>query len=364
MSCDVKVISNYKLLCQSQAGCLFYRRGRLYFSEALHQPPRQIVELTGSFAKKVLSRIRLSERLLRLEPRFAVPHDDGFLLSWNGAMHFVDVKTGERRKLHTYRPGMNNPLGITRLQNIPGFTDGYVYGDYWGNSKKEAVCVYRMQQFEAECVWSFLPEQILHIHALTPDTKNARVLICTGDQDAESGIWEAREDFKVVKPVLQGAQCYRTCAAYPTDGGILYATDTPLEDNGIYLYNEENKELQKLHDMPGPCIYSKRVVRQGRPDLFVFATSVEPDSALPSWRYKLTYRLGPGVKSRWVSLIAGDPCRGFRTVARLKKDWLPMVLFQFGNSTFPDTPADGPLLCTPTSVKRYDGKTVQIELGE
>lgn len=364
MACDVKVISKHKLLCQSEIGCLFYRKGCLYFSEALHQPPRRIGELTDRFSKKVLSRIRLSERLLRLEPRFAVPYSDGFLLSWNGAMHFVDVKTGNVRKLHTYRLGMNNPLGIAKIENVPGFADGYVYGDYWGNLKQEAVCVYRMRGLEEECVYSFLPGQILHIHGLAPDAKNARVLICTGDQDAESAIWAAYDDFAVVKPILQGAQCYRTCAAYPTDEGILYATDTPLSDNGIYLYAEEKKELKKLYDMPGPCIYSKRIVRQDQPNIYVFATSVEPDSRLPSWRYKITYLLGPGVKGRWVNIIAGNPQEGFRTITCMKKDILPMLLFQFGNCTFPDTPMDAPLLCTPLSVNRYDGKTVRIELGE
>lgn len=364
MSCDVKIVSKYKLLCQSETGCLFYKKGRLYFSKFLDQRPEKIGELKLGLSKKILSRIRLTERILRLEPRFAVPYHNGFLVTWNGAMRFVDVNTGKIKRLHTYRPGVNNPLGIVKLEGIPGFTDGYVYGDYWGNTKKEGVCIYRIRDFSVECVYTFCAGQILHIHGITADPQNGRVLVCTGDLDAESGIWEARDDFKVMKPLLKGSQSYRTCAAYPTEAGILYATDTPLADNGIYILEEGCTDVRKLYDMPGPCIYSKRVVRAGKTDVYIFATSVEPDSRLKSGRYKITYRLGPGVKSRWVHIIAGNPQEGFRTVHRMKKDIFPMLLFQFGNSTFPDTPSEAPLMCTPISVKRYDGKTLQLKLGE
>lgn len=364
MFCDIRVISGYKLLCQGRNGCLFYKKGRLYLADAPEQKPRLLTELKSSPFRTLLTRIRLTERLFRMEPRLAVPMNDGFLLSWSGAMHFVDVNMAQVHRLHNYRRGMNNPLGITKLENIPGFTDGYVYGEYWGNTERAAVCLYRMTGQQTQCVYTFLPGQILHIHGIAPDALKGRVLICTGDRDAESAIWAAYDDFKTVIPLVQGAQCYRTCAAHPTQSGILYATDTPLEDNGIYFYSEETKKLQRLFDMPGPCIYSKRVARPGKPDLFVFATSVEPDPTLPYWRYRFTYRLGAGVKNRWVHLIAGNPQEGFKTLCCMKKDGLPMLLFQFGNCTFPDTPLDAPLLCTPVSVNRYDGKTLCIELGE
>lgn len=356
MSFAIKVISPYKLLCAGKACCLFYHRGSLWISDTPEQPARHLLKLPG---RRCLSQLRLTERLLRLEPRFAVPYEDGFLLSWNGGMHYVDVSKATLRCLFCYRPGMHNPLGITKLQDIPGFADGYVFGDYFGNPRRESVGIYRIENGKAVCVYSFLPGQVLHIHGITADPKSGRVLICTGDSNEEAAIWEAFDDFQRVTPVMQGSQLYRSCGAYVTDGGILYATDTPLCDNGIYLH--AGNTCQKLYDMPGPCIYSMRIARENGSELFVFATSVEPDSSLPSWRYRLTYRLGVGVKSRWVHIVAGSPEEGFRTVGRMKKDVLPMLLFQFGNAAFPLQKAEGQLYLTPTAVRKYDGKTLSIQ---
>ena len=352
------------MLCQSQNGCLFYRKGCLYYGNAVEEEAELLMKLPMGIAKRLLCKMRLMERLLRLEPRFAVPYESGFLMSWNGALYYVDRENRSVRCMHKYREGMNNPLSINKIEEIDGFSDGYVYGDYWGNPHKEAVSIYRLDKSGVKCVYSFQPEQVLHIHGIVADQKTGRVLICTGDKDEESAIWEAFDDFQTVRPIVQGSQIYRTCAPYITKSGILYATDTPLCDNGIYLYCQEPQQIRKIYDMPGPCIYAMRICQEKKPDLFVFATSVEPDSNLPSWRYRFTYRLGPGVKSRWVNIVVGNPQAGFQTVTRLKKDMLPMLLFQFGNAAFPYQKTAGRLYCTATAVKKQDGKTLCLRIEE
>ena len=274
----------------------------------------------------------------------------------------MDIVAKKLECLHKYRSGMNNPLGITLLQDIPGFSNGYVYGDYWGNPNKEANNIYRLEESGPVCVYSFPSGRVLHIHGITADKKSGRVLICTGDQDAESAIWEAFDDFKRVEPLVSGSQTCRSCAAYITDNGILYATDTPLENNGIYLYSEEKKQAEKIYDMPGPCIYATTLCDAEGKTQYVFATSVEPDSSLPAWRYRFTYRLGAGVKSRWVNIIAGNPENGFRTVARFKKDTLPMLLFQFGNVLFAHVEENDRVYLTPVGVKKQEQKTLQLDI--
>lgn len=350
MQMQYKVISQYQLLCQSDRGCLFFRRGGLFFSPSPEAKPQKLLQLPG-----LLTRFALTQRLLRLIPRFAIPYREGYLLSWHGGLHYVDPAQKTCTCLHRYRSGVNNPLHITAIHHIPGFTDGLVFGDYWGNTNKEPVGIYRLDHTGVTQVYTFPAGQTQHIHRIMAE--KGRVLICTGDGDGESGIWEAFDDFKTVKPLLMGSQQYKTCSPYVTDQGILYATDTPLEDNAIWLY--DGKTTQKLHPMPGPCIYS--MAHDGS---FFFATSVEPDSSLPPWRYRLTYRLGKGVKTRQVHLIAGNPERGFETVLKLRKDPLPMLLFQFGNCTFPYQQDPHHLYLTPASTLGTHGKTLRLPISK
>lgn len=90
---------------------------------------------------------------------------------------------------------------------------------------------------------------------------------------------------------------------------------------------------------------------------YLFATSVEPDSRITGLRYLLTYRLGKGVKNRCTYVFAGNEKDGFHKVLSLKKDGLPMGLFQFGNIQFPNAEE---LVCVPQAVWRYDGKTLRL----
>ncbi len=361
---QISEIAKYRLLCQSENGCLFYHKGSLFLSKIPEEKPKKGLVLPGSFSKKILSRFRLTERMLRLEPRFAVPYAEGFALSWNGGLYYVDAFLENIRCLSHYRAGMNNPLGITRIEGVQGFTDGYVYGDYWGNTQKEAVHIYRIEENGPVCVYTFAAGLVQHIHGITADSKTGRVLICTGDSNEESGIWEAFDDFKTVKLVAGGSQQCRTCAAYPVENGLLYATDTPLEANGIYFYANEHQKPEKIYSMPGPCIYSTRISGQGSHEQFVFATSVEPDSSLSPFRYKFTYHLGAGVKERYVHIVMGNLQEGFHTAVRMKKDIWPMLLFQFGNASFPFQKNSNKIYLTPTATKYTDEKTFLLSSRE
>ena len=359
MPTNVKIISNYKLLCRDAYGDLYYHVGKLYWKENGTEKYEPIC----SICKKKYVKIRPVERLLRMEPRFAVPAGvpGSYYVTCGGSLYLVRAREKSIQPVVKYRKGMNNPLNITKIKGIGGFSDGYVFGDYWGNSDKECVNVNRLTSNGSEILFQFAPGEIQHIHSIDVDEKTQRVLICTGDTDEESGIWEAFDDFKSVKPLLRGSQKYRSCGAYITAKGILYATDTPLCDNGLYLFDESKQCVSLVYEMPGPCIYSTKIPKTDGTEIYVFATSVEPDSSLPTRRYQLTYRLGAGVKTRYTHIIAGNPEEGFRDIAQFKKDILPMWLFQFGNVQFPSLPEGGDqIICTGQSLKKYDGKTIHI----
>lgn len=358
---DTEIISKLKLLCKDQYGELYYHAGILYWKECGTEKPQRIC----SICQRKYVKIRFVERLLRLEPRFAVPAEEiyTYYVSYGGALNLVNVRTKSIYKAVSYRKGMNNPLHITKLEGIHGFEDGYVFGDYWGNLEKECVNIYRLYRNECTVKYRFAPSEIQHIHSINVDQQSKRVLICTGDTDEESGIWEAFDDFKYVKPLIRGSQNYRTCGAYITDRGILYATDTPLCENAIYLFDEKQQKLNMVYKMPGPCVYSTKIKNSGGADIFVFATSVEPDSSLPAWRYYLTGKLGAGVTSRQTHIIIGNVEEGFREIAAFRKDAWPMWLFQFGNVHFPEVyDQRDHIICTGQSLEKYDGKTFCISI--
>ncbi len=306
---------------------------------------------------KFLSRFEICERMLRLEPKLAVFKGNVCFFSCHGTIYQYTWGNKKVTKAHLFRKGMNNPICLFELKDLCGFQDGIIYGEYWANPNGEEVNIYQMLNGQWIEKYSFPKGAITHIHGFAKDTLHDRLLILTGDFDEGSGIWEARDDFTYVRPLLVGKQQYRSCVAFACETGILYATDTPLEENAIYFFEYKNQILHKLQSLPGPCIYGREYIDKGGCKQYLFATSVEPDSRISGLKYLLTYKLGKGVKDRKTHVLAGNALDGFTEIMALSKDWLPMGLFQFGNIQFPDAPE---LVCVPQAVKKYAGKTFRI----
>lgn len=352
---NMEKISNKRLLCMNGNRSVFFKRGKVYFEENGFLIAK--IRIPLSKGKEILSRFEMCERMFRLEPKLAIFKGDVCFFSCHGAIY--QYMWGSRKivKSHLYRKGMNNPICFFELKDLHGFQDGIMYGEYWGNRDGEKVSIYQMLNGQWVEKYSFPRGEITHIHGFVKDTLHDRLLILTGDFDEGSGIWEARDDFAYVKPLLVGRQQYRSCVAFACETGILYATDTPLEENAIYFFENGSGKLSKIKDIPGPCIYGRDYIDESGRRQYMFATTVEPDSRITGIKYLLTYKLGPGVKNRKSYILAGNEEDGFREIFSLKKDWLPMGLFQFGNIQFPDAPE---LICVPQAVKKYAGKTIRI----
>lgn len=353
-----QIVSNKKLLACSEEYFLYYSKGNLYFKKEKETK----LQLLGSALKgkdKILAKCRLLERLFRNEPRCAIAIDrDTFLVSWYGGIYKVSVSEKSIVREHSYRNGMRNALNLCKIDNINGFRDCVVYGEYFGNVQKEEVRIFaRYEDEKWNCVYTFEKGRITHIHSIVAHPKRGSIIVLTGDQDTESIVCEITNDFQHSQVWAEGKQQYRACVAFPYENGILYATDTPLEKNSIYyMEKKETGDLshKKLQELPGPCIYGTEMKGQ-----YVFATSVEPDPTLSRWRYMITYKLGAGVQSRKTNLFMGDYKKGFEKIFEARKDIFPMLLFQFGNFQFPTGTKE--LYITGQSVCGLDGKTVNIE---
>ena len=359
----MRIINNNKLICNSSKYYLFSKGPRLYVSNGIDENCEFLGILPCGSLKSMLGSMRVIARALRLEPRCGIFVNDNIaLISFHGAIYRVDCNTHKIEVEHHYRPEMNNPLWFTKVEGVKGFTDGIYYGEYFLNHEGLEVNIHRRESDGTwPVVYTYQSGSIYHIHAIVPCRERECVYILTGDKDQESGIFECKNDFKQVNPIVQGKQAYRACVALPTANGLLYTTDTPLEENYLYHLDFSTKEIKPIMAIAGPCIYGKMLSETE----MVFSTSVESDSRLPRWRYEFSQKLGPGVKDRYTHLyhvkVDGDNITA-KEIFKAKKDILPMGAGQMGTLMFPT--GDGQLLITAQSVRKYDNKTFSIDLRE
>ena len=286
------------------------------------------------------------ERLLRLSPRVAVAiSDKEFIYSDHGTIYRIDAEKLIISEEHKFEKGMNNPISFCVRRNQKNDVVDILYGEYIWNSDKGPVSIYRRINNEWIKVYDFPANTITHIHNISFNPFTNSFLILTGDDDEESAIWEADLEFTYVRKVIGGKQKYRSCIAYPTKVGIYYATDTPLEENWLYLLGND-MSLKKIYKMPGPCIYGRIYDNE-----LYLSTSVEGDPTQSSWKYRLSNKLGKGVNDRYTHLIKCDSEGKVSEIGLFKKDFLPMWLFQFGNALFPEA-TDGLYVCPQSCTSR------------
>ena len=292
---------------------------------------------------------------MRLGPRCAISVDeDHILISFNGVILNYCISKNSYLIEHRFDRGMKNPLSFCKYTNKAGNKE-ILYGEYIWNVDKGPVAIYKRYLDEWEKVFEFEYGTITHIHNIIFDEYREQFIILTGDEDKESGIWIADLDFKSVKPLLIGSQKYRACIAFPMQDCILYATDTPKETNHLYRVSSLEKdapEVETICELPGPCIYGTK-----NNGAYYLSTTVEPDSTLPTWKYRTTHKLGKGVKDYHSYLFEIDQNGNVSEIASFKKDCWPIWLFQFGNLLFPYNETRK-LYVTTQSVKPKSGITL------
>lgn len=357
------LVLDAKVLASSEKYSLCYKKGKLFRFELLTNKLSGICSLPNTKANQFLTRISLAERLLRLEPRASVAlSETEFLFSYSGCVYCIDVISGELRKEHAFRTGMNNPLSFVKIKSLSGFEDSIVYGEYFCNNQYDDVCIWqRTGSGEWRKTYSFPAGSIYHIHSIVPDYKNSCLYVLTGDKDSESGIWKVSEQYSKVERILGGIQQNRSCVAFPYKEGLLYATDTPREANHLFYASCQAGEwsIEPKYTLAGPCIFGLE-----QTGIIYFSTSVEGDDTMSDFRYRFTYKLGAGVQDRSSHVISVDSEWHIEELCSFKKDILPMLLFQFGNCQFPYNESVNYLMLCPQSVRKYHGKTIIINVSK
>jgi hypothetical protein len=227
----------------------------------------------------------------------------------------------------------------TRPLHITAIPDGTVFwGEYFDNPNRDEVHIYASTDEGStwNVAYTFLQGAIRHVHNIVHDPWASCLWILTGDYGDECRIVRASYDFRQVDVVLQGHQQARAVACVPTETGLYFSSDTPLEANFIYHLDRLGK-FSQLAPLSSSSMYGCRVGRG-----IFFSTMVEPSRTNPDRFVRMYGGGGPD----WRSSLAW------------KKDRWPMRFFQYGNAFLPDGENTTPYLAvTAIAVESEDMAT-------
>jgi hypothetical protein len=254
-----------------------------------------------------------------------------------GAIATLRPNETEFRRTFSITRG-SRPLHITA---VPG---GRVFwGEYFDNAARDEVHIYGSGDGGTswDVAHTFAKRAIRHVHNIVHDPWQDCVWVLTGDYGDECRILRASCDFTSVEVVLKGKQQARAVAAVPTEDGLYFASDTPLEQNFIY-HLDRGGTLSCLASISSSSIYGCKVGSQ-----VFFSTMVEPSEINRDPMVRI-YGGHVNHPERW------DPLLSWR------KDRWPMKFFQYGNAFLPDGINGSQYLAVTTVAVRSDDMVTSI----
>jgi hypothetical protein len=273
---------------------------------------KPVAHFSMPLLRSLTSRMRFTSRLFR----------DGFhALATLRSGHLIAAVPGA---ILTLPPGENAFLVShriargTRPLHIAVTPDDRIFvGEYFDNQERSEVHIYT----SSDCgrswaiAYTFAPGEIRHVHNVIFDPWQGCLWILTGDSGPECRIISASCDFARVETILAGSQQTRAAALVPTREGVVFSTDTPSQQNHIYLLDRSGN-LETLAELSSSSIYGCAAGSS----LF-FSTMAEPSSTNTAEEVRLYGSVGG---AHWENLL------------QYKKDRWPMRLFQYGNIFLPD----------------------------
>jgi hypothetical protein len=288
------------------------------------QPWEVVASFHAPNWRRWTTRTNLTSRLVRDGfHALAVLPSGGMVAAVPGAV--ITLRPNEKRFEVTHKIIRGTrPLHITAIPNGTVF-----WGEYFDNASRDEVHIYAST--DGGTTWhvacAFPKRAIRHVHNIVHDPWGDCLWLLTGDYGDECRIIRASYDFLQVDVVLQGHQQARAVACVPTESGLYFSSDTPLEANAIYYLDRQGK-LSQLAPLTSSSIYGCRVGR----DVF-FSTMVEPSA-------KNT--------DRFVRIFGGRDGRDWHPLLAWKKDHWPMRFFQYANAFLPDGLNRTPYLAVTT----------------
>jgi hypothetical protein len=353
------LLKNYiSLAFIDEGNILVSRKNKIYIYNINNNSFEFILSLPNDFFHNFILNFSILSRIFRADIRLAVQIKmNSYLVVFNKYFYRVDIRNKKYEKVFLVPRG-RRPLSITNVQNVKNFSPGLYFGEYFQNFDKCEVNIYRtVDGSNWEIIYTFPKGTIEHIHGIVEDSYHSCLWILTGDFGNASAIWMAKNDFKLVEPILLGDQIFRSCVAFPTKFGLLYATDSQFEKNSIRILKKSGNKWLSLfiYEINGPAIYGCQIG-----DKYYFSTSVEGnlDKMNKILKY-LDKKPGPGILENYSHIIEGDLDNGFSTIFKAQKDILPFIIFQFGVFTFPTGENNtSTLVVNPVGLKGLKSKSL------
>ena len=319
---------------------LYASRGYQLLRARISDPSAVAWQPVATFRPEFHRRLSVTNRLTARLFRdgfhaLAIPPSGALVAATPGAIITLRPGETEFRRTHTILRG-TRPLHITAVPAV-GASGAFYWGEYFDNAARDEVHIYASTDSGAtwSVAYTFPKGAIRHVHNIVHDPWSNCLWVLTGDYGDECRILRATCDFSRVEPVLQGQQQTRAVAAIPTEHGLYFSSDTPLESNFIYRLDRHD-QLQQLAPISSSSIYGCRV----GPRVF-FSTMVEPSEANRDRHVRI---YGSDTSS---SASSPNP-QVWEPMLAWKKDAWPMALFQYGNAILPDGNNPTPFLALTT----------------
>ena len=357
----MKQLKSYQPLCILQNKVLLYKKGKLVLYDEGHDSYQLIMNISSNLTKKIKGNSRILSRVFRIGIRNALLlSNDELLLTFDRGLYYISLSKKQTKELFHVKLGFSAPLNLCASLEKTKFIA--LFGDYGNNKDRQPVSIYGVDKnLAVQEIYTFSANKIRHIHNIIPDKYNNGYYIFTGDNEVEAGIYWTDKEFSIMKPIFIGDQNARAVCGFMTEDGLLYATDSILQKNYIFLLNvhKEHPLLEEITSINGPCIYATRYSLG-----YVFSTTVESDESNGNRILSLlSMKRGAGIQSDDVHLVYVSSQLKSKIIGIFKKDKLPYKLFQYGSVRFPSGLENHEsLIIYPNAVEEFDGSTVFINI--
>ncbi|MDA7677000.1 hypothetical protein N8563_00610 [bacterium] len=362
----VSSIQGYRVLLYLGEILVISRRNQIFVSDYYFRNKRFICELPlPHYFYSALTRVRLLQRLLRLQPSSTCRiSESAFLITFLGSIYRVDVLNCTCcQETSSFFPVRIKPLCFCRpsKSQSPG---EILFGDYTPNPTLLPVNVYRRDPSgDYSVVFTFPANSINHVHGIFEDPYCSSLLILTGDFDDSACIWKTDYSFSSVSKIASFGQLSRCCWIVPTPNEYLYATDQQSSFNYFCSLSKIPFSCPtRLFPIPGSSIYHS----ESHNDFIVFSTVLEPSSFNnPSFFDLFSSIPAIGMIGNQCFVYVGNSSIGFQVIFSATYDNLPFRLFQFPSVVFPsgNSTCQNLLHFYCSGLVGYDDKSLLVSLA-
>ncbi len=317
------------------------KRNVIYHSSDLVPPFKPVASITSPVWRRMASRSRLAQRMLRFMVTNVLALTNGDLfVTFDNTVGVISKGT------FSVLTGLTRPCRVLRSGcAVDGSGDVY-FGEYSLNRQRHEVNIYRYTpgSERVEVAHTFGRNSIAHVHGMYWDEKTKALYCLTGDDAEECQILSTINGCRSFEVVGSRDESWRAVSMVFGSEHLLFGTDASFRANHLYQINRATLERSIIGEVDGPVFFSKRLG-----DDYIFSTSAE---AAPSQIHN--------VASLWHATETGT-CE--RLVSYEKDRW-HRTLFKLGTIHFPSVSTSAETLYFHLVAVAGDNRTFRIRRSD